>query len=529
MSRGVAKGERGIFALATRLREQAQSLPHFAAAPLEGELCRDLEKIAEAAVQILEQIGALAAPDAAQRFEVATARHDLRNPLNNIIGYSEMLLEDLEEGEDEGERGKLSGALQELYVLARLFLQEINKISELPLGSGAGDKGEDPAPNPSPAPRIRGSGAETAIEGGKPLVLVVDDLEMNREVLCRRLRRLGYLVMEAESGRRALAMLETEAFDLVLLDILMPELDGYEVLRRIKDNEHLRHLPVLMISAVGDIASVVRCLEAGADDYLTKPFNTALLQARIGSSLVKKRFYDQEFHYKQQIERHNALLEERVHNQVLEISRAQLAAIFSLSKLAESRDPETGDHLERIREYCRLLARYLQKLPPYRVLIDEPFIDNLYAASPLHDIGKVGIPDAVLLKPGRLTPEEFTVMQSHATIGAETLLAVDRQYPGIDLIRFGIEIAEGHHERWDGGGYPRGLAGEEIPLVARIVALADVYDALRSRRVYKEGMGHAEARKIIVEGKGLHFDPQMVEAFLSSEDQFQKIREQLGE
>lgn len=505
MSTTAGECKQGICFLAKNVRKMARELPESSPARHDGEIVSDLNKIAEASDQMCALVADLVAPDAAVRFEVSVARHNLRNPLNNIIGYTEMILEDLD-GEAEGRDTAFAGSMQELYVLSRRLLQEVNAIDSLPLGATTMAAKERDAcllferKQQPPAPDLR-----AVFPDGKPLIMVVDDQEMNREVLCRRLSKLGYLVLDAESGERALAILETEGFDLVLLDIMMPGMDGYEVLRKIKQNERLRHLPVLMITAVGDIDSVVNCLEAGADDYLTKPFNSALLQARISSSLVKKRFYDQE------------------------ISRAQLAAIFSLSKLAESRDPETGEHLERIREYCRLLAEELRKLSKYRVLIDEPFIENLFAASPLHDIGKVGIPDAVLLKPGRLTPEEFVIMRTHTTIGAETLLAVDRQYPGSDMIRFGIEISEGHHERWDGSGYPHGLAGEEIPLVARIVGLADVYDALRSRRVYKDEMGHSEARKIIVEGRGNHFDPQIVDAFLASEDEFQRIRQRLGE
>ncbi|ADH85435.1 HD domain-containing phosphohydrolase [Desulfurivibrio alkaliphilus] len=516
--------------LAVKLLDQSENMVT-GCGGLEQESKEDLAKINRASKEIMDLIKSLSALQAGAGFDVATARHDLRNPLNNILGYTEMLLEDHEENPEVPD---FTGQLQEFYVLSRLVLQEVNKLQQLPLtGYRQGVTPGKPAaaPTPKTPPGRTEAKALQAIDdrGEKPLILVVDDITANREVLSRRLRRLGYLVMEAENGRQALAMLETGAFDLVLLDILMPELDGYEVLRRIKANELIRHVPVLMISAVGDINSVVRCLEAGADDYLAKPFNSVLLRARVNASLVKKRLYDQELHYKQEIEQHNQLLEQRVRQQVQEISRAQLAAIFSLSKLAESRDPETGEHLERFREYSRVLARHLQTMPRFCKLIDESFIDNLYAACPLHDIGKVGIPDAILLKPGRLTAEEFAIMQEHATIGAETLLAVDRQYPGSDLIRFGIEIAEGHHERWDGSGYPRGLAGEEIPLVARIVSLADVYDALRSRRVYKEGMDHATARKIIVESAGSHFDPVIVEAFLACEDDFQKIWRRIGE
>jgi len=262
----------------------------------------------------------------------------------------------------------------------------------------------------------------------------------------------------------------------------------------------------------------------GAEDYLPKPFNATLLKARISASLEKKRLRDQEQEYRVYIERYNRNLEERVMRQVRQITSAQIATIFAMSKLAESRDPETGAHLERMREYCRLLSETLSHKKKYELIVDRQFIDNIYAASPLHDIGKVGVPDNVLLKPGKLDVPEWVVMKTHPIIGAETLRAVDRQHPGNNFIKTGIAIAEFHHERWDGSGYPYGLKGERIPLEARILALGDVYDALTSRRCYKEPFTHERTREIILEGAGQHFDPEIVEAFLEMESEFIRIR-----
>ena len=221
---------------------------------------------------------------------------------------------------------------------------------------------------------------------------------------------------------------------------------------------------------------------------------------------------------------HQRHLEAQVQAQVAQVTASQLATIFALSKLAESRDPETGEHLERMREYCRILAMALADHDRYGRQIDAVFIDNVFAASPLHDIGKVGIPDRILQKPGRLTPEEFTVMKLHAQIGAETLQAVDRQHPGNAFIQMGLQIAWGHHEKWDGSGYPQGLMGEWIPLAARIVAIGDVYDALTSKRCYKEAFSHERSRDIIVAESGAHFDPEIVSAFLAREAQFLDVR-----
>jgi len=355
-------------------------------------------------------------------------------------------------------------------------------------------------------------------------ILVVDDNEVNRELLARRLQRENYAVAVAENGAKALDILGGRPFDVVLLDIMMPVMDGHEVLKRMKSSEALRHIPVIMVTALTDQETAAQFIEEGAEDYLHKPFSPLLLKARVTASLAKKRLHDQEERYRRLVEQQNSQLEERVCQQVHEISSAQLGMIFAMSKLAESKDPETGAHLERMREYCKILAQQLRTLPKYRSIIDEQFIDNIYAASPLHDIGKVGIPDDILLKPGPLDDAEREIMKVHTSIGAQTLRAVDREHPGNVFIHIGIQIAEGHHEKWDGSGYPNGLAGETIPLPARILALGDVYDALTSVRCYKKAFSHDKAREIIVQGNGEHFDPDVVAAFLASDGEFTKIR-----
>jgi putative two-component system response regulator len=355
-------------------------------------------------------------------------------------------------------------------------------------------------------------------------ILVVDDIATNRDLLMRRLQPLGFEMVGAGNGKEALELLTQQAFDLVLLDVMMPIMDGFELLERIKRSSATRHIPVVMITAMDDVESAARCIEMGAEDYLAKPFNPVLLRARVEACLERKRLHDQEARYRSQIEQYNDELENRVRRQVYELSEAQLAAIFAMSKLAESRDPETGEHLERMREYCRVLSEQLSRLPKYQAVIDRTFIDNIYAASPLHDIGKVGVDDSVLLKPGTLSEEDWRQMRRHPLIGAATLREVDRQHPGNAFIRSGIDIAEYHHEKWDGSGYPYGAKGESIPLMARILALGDVYDALTSRRCYKQAFGHEKSRAIILEGKGRHFDPDVVQAFLDTEQEFQRIR-----
>lgn len=357
-------------------------------------------------------------------------------------------------------------------------------------------------------------------------VLVVDDSEMNRDLLLRRLDKMGLRITEASNGEEALAALGEKSFDLVLLDIMMPVMDGYETLERMQQKMDLKRIPVIMITALDDVDSAVRCIDLGAVDYITKPFNPTLLQSRVIASLDRKRLSDLEEVRRQQVELNNEYLSEQVRLKVQEISQSQLAAIFAMSKLAESRDPETGEHLERMREYCKVLSEHLMSTPKYAPIINTEFVESVYAASPLHDIGKVGVDDSVLLKPGKLTDEEWVQMRLHPVIGAETLREVDRQHPGNAFIRTGIEIAESHHEKWDGSGYPHGLSGEVIPLSARILALGDVYDALTSKRCYKDAFSHEKSISIILEGNGSHFDPDVVAAFQETETEFMRIRKE---
>jgi putative two-component system response regulator len=360
-------------------------------------------------------------------------------------------------------------------------------------------------------------------------ILVVDDDRFNRLLLAAGLREEGHTVEIAENGYQALEMLRDRSFDILLLDLLMPEMDGYTVLEKMKQDKILRHIPVIVISALDELESIVKCIQMGADDYLFKPFDRVLLRARVSASLEKKRLRDQEIIYRKQIEEYNLHLEQRVFTQVQELAAAQMAINLALAKLAESRDQETGLHLERVREYCRTLLSCLQKQNHYTDTIDEAFINNVYQASTLHDIGKVGIPDSILLKPGKLTAEEFDIMRTHTTIGADTLSAVNQQYPGNEFVKIGIEIARSHHERWNGKGYPRGLVAEQIPLSARVVGLADVYDALISRRVYKEPFSHETSVEIIRSERGEHFDPILVDSFLIEENTFRMIRQHFDE
>jgi len=358
-------------------------------------------------------------------------------------------------------------------------------------------------------------------------ILVVDDTEFNRDMLSRWLERQGHTTITAENGVQALEKLDRHSIDLMLLDIMMPEMNGYQVLEHLKGDTDRRDLPVIVISALDDLDSVIKCIELGAEDFLFKPFNRTLLRARIAASLEKKHLRDNELMYRKQIEEHNLHLEQRVREQVGQIYAAQMATITALAKLAEFRDPDTGRHLERVKAYCRLLLEKLKEFSDYESSLSEHYIEDIVAASVLHDIGKVGIPDGILLKPGKLTTEEFDTIKKHTTIGGDTLHNVDMQYPDNHFILVGIEIAENHHEKWNGDGYPQGKAAKDIPLPGRVVAIADVYDALTSTRCYKDAFPHEESVEIILSENEKLFDPELIQCFTDSLNEFKDIMEHL--
>jgi putative two-component system response regulator len=354
-----------------------------------------------------------------------------------------------------------------------------------------------------------------AIFGRQPVLLVVDDVPDNLELLARLFKEEGYQVRLAPSGAMALKAVQAQLPDLILLDINMPEMNGFEVCRHLKEQERWRQIPIVFISALGDAKAKVEAFEAGGVDYVTKPFQFTEVAARVRTHL-QLHFYQEN-------------LEQMVAAQVKEIAETQLGTIFALAKLAESRDDETGDHLERVRTCCRLLAEALLQMTECETVTDESFVRTIEQASSLHDIGKVGIPDGILLKPGRLTPAEFEKMKEHTLIGARTLESVRERYPHNDFLVTCIEIVRWHHERWDGAGYPDGLNGGIIPLTARIMAVADVYDALRSRRCYKAPLSHEESGRILREGSGSQFDPLVIKAFFMVENEIVAAYEAIKE
>lgn len=350
-------------------------------------------------------------------------------------------------------------------------------------------------------------------------ILVVDDMPENAAVLSRFLAPMGYKVEAVNDGETALVYVNKQPPDIILLDLAMPGMDGFEVCQRLKESPETRHIPIIIITGLTDREANIHAIEAGADDFLIKPFDRVLLEARIKNSLKTKILQDQLLEYQHE-------LEERVQLRTQQLERTQQVAVFSLAKLAESRDTETGDHLDRIREYTREISLEVGRGDQYGPMVDNAFIQQIYQSSPLHDIGKVGIPDQILLKPGKLTVAEFDLMKTHTLIGGNTLQAADQEAGGNSFLSMGRDIAFYHHEKWDGSGYPYGLSEDAIPLAARIVALADVYDALATKRPYKEPMDHETSKKIIVEGRGKHFDPVVVDAFLAREARFFEIRDQ---
>lgn len=352
----------------------------------------------------------------------------------------------------------------------------------------------------------------------RPTVLVVDDTPENLSLMAGLLRD-HYRVLVANNGERALALAEGEQRpDAILLDVMMPGMDGFEVCRRLKRSERTRDVPVIFLTARSEVEDEQQGFDVGAVDYITKPISPPIVMARLRTHLTLKRVRDL-------LIDQNAFLEAEVQRRMRELAAVQDATIMAMASLAETRDNETGNHIRRTQHYVRALALAVRDHPRFKhALADDREIEILYKSAPLHDIGKVGIPDRILLKPGPLTAEEFEIMKRHTTLGRDAILAAEALLNTPDsFLQRAREIAYSHQEKWDGSGYPEGLSGEAIPLSARLMAVADVYDALISRRVYKAPMSHQEAVKIIAEGRGSHFDPDLVDAFLHIADQFAAI------
>ena len=340
-------------------------------------------------------------------------------------------------------------------------------------------------------------------------ILVVDDLDANVRLLVRILTTAGYTsIASTMNPLEACELHRRHRYDLILLDLLMPGMDGFQVMEGLKAIEPDGYLPVIVITAQPD--HKLRALKAGAKDFISKPFELPEVLARV-HNMLEVRLLDKELHS------HNDVLEQRVRERTAALKESYLETIFTITLAAEYRDEDTGAHVRRISYYCRELARMLG--------MDEEFVDKIFFASPMHDVGKIGIPDDILLKPGGFTPAEWEIMKQHTSIGAKILGNGKSPY-----LMMGAEIALNHHERWDGGGYPNGKRGEDIPLAARIMNVCDVYDALRSKRPYKSAFDHAKTMDIIALGDGRtlpeHFDPAVLAAFKQNHQSFRDVFEQ---
>lgn len=345
-------------------------------------------------------------------------------------------------------------------------------------------------------------------------ILLVDDSVLNLKVAAGILRD-NYKVSVVKSGEQALQFLQIQIPDLILLDITMPEMDGFETITHIKKDKKTADIPVIFLTASHDSANEVKGFELGAVDFVTKPFTPESMLLRIETQLELSS-------YRKELEK--KIEEKTKHIMILEDS-----IIRCFCEMIESHDNETGGHVIRTVKYVRILANELAKLDKYKNIITEEYIHLLTRSAPLHDIGKIGIRDNILLKPSRLNNSEYAKIKEHTIIGARMLENIIEDSEYNEYLNMGRDMALSHHERYDGKGYPQGLAGEQIPLCARIMAVADVYDALVSRRIYRDEGSHITACATIAEGRGTQFDPDIVDAFLRLEKQFEAIVEKLRE
>jgi len=351
----------------------------------------------------------------------------------------------------------------------------------------------------------------------KTTILIVEDSPEILSVLSELLSP-QYRVLAATSGVNGLRVANSQPSpDLILLDVMMPEMDGYAVLAQLRKLPATRDIPVIFLTAMSGADDEEFGLQHGAADYIAKPIKPAVVLARVRTQLEAKQARDW-------LKDQNAALEAEVKRRMVENDLTQRVSIRALAHLAETRDPETGNHILRTQGYVQRLAEGLRQHPRFASFLTQHNIDLLTKSAPLHDIGKVGIPDSVLQKPGSLTPDEWQIMKTHAKLGSDAIEQAEADINNpLDFLILAKEIAHWHHEKWDGSGYPDGLAGDAIPVSARLMAVADVFDALITKRVYKPAMSFLQAREIIAAGRDKHFDPDVVDAFLAGFDDFVAI------
>ncbi|CAN5495928.1 two-component system response regulator [soil metagenome] len=355
------------------------------------------------------------------------------------------------------------------------------------------------------------------LDARKQTILIVDDTPDNISLLSALLKDT-YKIKIATNGQKALQIAAGEPHpDLILLDVMMPEMDGYETCRHLKAEPETADIPVIFLTAKSQVADEEMGLKLGAVDYISKPISPPIVLARVATQLHLKNA-------RQYLSDQNHYLEHLVDERTAELARMQDATILAMASLAETRDNETGNHIRRTQNYVAALARQLQTHPRFSEVLTEKNIELLYKSAPLHDIGKVGVPDRILLKPGKLDDDEFAIMKLHTVYGRDTIISVETHLGGSNgFLTFAREIAYSHQEKWDGSGYPEGLKGDAIPVSARLMAVADVYDALISKRVYKPAFSHEESIDIMRKGRGSHFDPDVLDAFFQIEDSFREI------
>ena len=350
----------------------------------------------------------------------------------------------------------------------------------------------------------------------KPVILVVDDQPQNIERLEAYLFPEGYEIIRAANGEEALEKLSGKQIDLILLDVMMPGINGFEVTRRVRQDNIHRLLPIILVTALQETEDRIKGITAGCDDFISKPIDKTELLARVRSLLKVKA-------YNYLISNYQKELEAEVTNRIAALKQAfemiktaSLDTIYRLSVASEYKDADTGSHIKRVSLYSAAIARHMG--------LAEKTIETILYAAPMHDLGKIGIPDQILLKPARLDPAEWEIMKQHTVIGAKILKGADA-----DFIKLGEIIARSHHEKWDGSGYPQSLAGADIPIAGRITAIGDVFDALTSKRPYKEPFSVEDSLVIIGEGRGSHFDPDVVDAFFAVKDEILKIKNEYNE
>ncbi len=357
------------------------------------------------------------------------------------------------------------------------------------------------------------------MSNNKNTILIVDDERFNLNTLIEVLKD-DYRILIAKNGEQALERVSTSPHpQLILLDVLMPGIDGYETCRRLKQDEQTAGIPIIFITTKTTVEDEQHGLELGAVDYITKPFSPAIIRARVKTHVNLKMARDA-------LENQNRLLEQKVAQRTLQIALTRDIAIHGMAALAGTRDHETGNHIRRTQHYIKCLARHLANHPRFKGCLTEQNIELLFKSAPLHDIGKVGIPDNILLKPGKLDEGEFEVMKTHAVLGRDALPSNGENIDSIPFLDMARDIAHTHHEKWDGSGYPQGLKEEAIPLSGRLMAIADVYDALINKRVYKPAFSHETAVEMIMAQRGKQFDPDIVDSFISLRDEFNQIARQ---